>query len=151
MKELFISSAFGPVRLAADAKGIRSVGFAPRLVRKKSSSALLKKCAKELKEYFKGSRKRFSVRLAPEGTSFQKKVWAQINQIPCGKTLTYSEIAAKVGHKKAARAVGSAAGANPICLIVPCHRVVGAKGLGGYAYGLDKKRKLLVREGATFQ
>ena len=81
------------------------------------------------------------------GTPLQKKVWAALQKIPCGKTETYSQIAASVGKPKAARAAGSACGANPIPLLIPCHRVVAASGkLGGFSGGLDWKKKLLARE-----
>lgn len=81
-----------------------------------------------------------------QGTAFQKKVWKAIAAIPYGETKTYGQIAEEIGHKGSARAVGSACGANPLAIIVPCHRVVGVNGLGGYAGGLKIKRKLLELE-----
>lgn len=98
----------------------------------------------QLREYFAGRRRRFSLALRPQGTAFQQAVWAALAAIPCGETRTYAEIATSLGRPKAARAVGRANATNPICLIVPCHRVVGANGsLTGFAFGTALKRRLL--------
>lgn len=98
-------------------------------------------------EYLDGRRKTFNVRLNPMGTKFQKKVWAQLNNIPYGGIVSYGDIARKLGNSKAARAVGAANGKNPIPLIIPCHRVVGANGnLTGFAHGLNIKAKLIALE-----
>lgn len=102
--------------------------------------------SKQLKEYFAGRRKKFTVKVALEGTAFQTKVWRQLQKIPYGQTITYQELARRVGRPKAARAVGQACGANRFPIIIPCHRVVGKKGLGGYAGGLKRKRYLLALE-----
>ncbi len=105
---------------------------------------------KQLAEYFKGDRKKFDLKLAPEGTSFQIAVWRQLRRIPYGKTISYGEQASRIGNPKAARAVGAANGENPISIIVPCHRVIGADGrLTGFGGGLGKKKLLLDLEGAT--
>lgn len=104
---------------------------------------LLDMCEKQLREYFRGERRRFELPLHMEGTDFQKKVWQALMDIPCGETVTYAQLAKSIGRAKAARAVGSACGANPIAIIVPCHRVVGKNGLAGYAYGIDAKKTLL--------
>jgi methylated-DNA-[protein]-cysteine S-methyltransferase len=101
----------------------------------------------QIEGWFKGSRHQFSVPLSPEGSPFQKKVWAALVEIPFGKTTSYGEIARAIGS--APRAVGRANATNPICLIVPCHRVIGADGsLTGFAFGEDVKRKLLAFEAA---
>jgi len=101
----------------------------------------------QLQEYFAGKRKVFDLELAPSGTDFQKKVWQALLKIPYGKTATYKEIAAAIGHPKAARAVGMACNKNPIAIIIPCHRVVGSNGsLTGYAGGLEMKKRLLELE-----
>lgn len=103
----------------------------------------------QLREYFAGKRKSFTVPLAPEGTEFQKSVWMQLRKIPFGETITYGEQARRLGKPSAARAVGAANGKNPISILVPCHRVIGATGsLTGFAGGLDVKQKLLALEGA---
>ena len=105
---------------------------------------LILQCKMQLDEYFRGERKTFDLPLAPKGTDFQKKVWNALQKIPYGETKTYGEIAAAVGNPKAARAVGMANNKNPIGIIIPCHRVVGADGkLVGYAGGMDKKEWLL--------
>ena len=108
---------------------------------------LILQCKMQLDEYFRGERKTFDLPLAPKGTDFQKKVWNVLQKIPYGETRTYGEIAAAVGNPKAARAVGMANNKNPIGIIIPCHRVVGANGkLVGYAGGMDKKEWLLQLE-----
>ncbi|MBR5269054.1 MAG: methylated-DNA--[Anaerotignum sp.] len=105
---------------------------------------LILQCKMQLDEYFRGERKTFDLPLAPKGTDFQKKVWNALKEIPYGETRTYGEIAAAVGNPKAARAVGMANNKNPIGIIIPCHRVVGANGkLVGYAGGMEKKEWLL--------
>lgn len=112
-------------------------------------SDLLKKAALQLEEYLHGSRKEFDLPLAPKGTEFQKKDWQALRTIPYGKTATYGEIAKQIGCPKGARAVGLANNRNPISIIIPCHRVIGAGGkLVGYGGGLDIKKRLLQIEGA---
>jgi methylated-DNA-[protein]-cysteine S-methyltransferase len=105
----------------------------------------------QVQEFLKGKRNRFDLRLAPKGTAFQKRVWAELQRIPFGQTRSYGHLAAAVGRPKAARAVGRANATNPICLLVPCHRVIGADGsLTGFAFGQDLKRRLLeLEESAT--
>lgn len=102
---------------------------------------------RQLEEYFSGSRKSFDLPINPHGTPFQRSVWAALCDIPYGKTRTYGEIAANIGSEKACRAVGMANNRNPIAIIIPCHRVIGANGkLVGYAGGLEVKRFLLELE-----
>lgn len=102
---------------------------------------------RQLSEYFAGRRAVFDLPLAPAGTDFQQRVWAALPAIPCGQTRAYGDIARGVGERSAVRAVGAAVGRNPISVIVPCHRVIGAGGgLTGYAGGLDRKRRLLALE-----
>jgi methylated-DNA-[protein]-cysteine S-methyltransferase len=101
----------------------------------------------ELKEYFEGTRTSFSVKLDPVGTKFQNKVWRELSEIPFGETRSYGEIAKCIGNANAVRAVGAANGKNPISIIVPCHRVIGASGkLTGFAGGLKIKEQLLMLE-----
>jgi len=103
--------------------------------------------AREVQEYCDGTRKRFTLKLAPRGTPFQHKVWDALVKIPYGETTSYGALAEKIGSPGAARAVGLANGSNPIGLIVPCHRVIGANGsLTGYGGGLPLKRALLAFE-----
>ncbi|MFZ9623065.1 MAG: methylated-DNA--[protein]-cysteine S-methyltransferase [Ilumatobacteraceae bacterium] len=102
---------------------------------------------RQLREYFAGTRTRFSVPLHMEGTAFQKRAWRTMRKIPHGSTMSYAQQARAMGAPKAVRAVGSANGANPIPIIVPCHRVIASDGsLGGYALGLAMKRRLLALE-----
>ena len=110
---------------------------------------LLREAARQLDEYFARQRSAFDLPLAPQGTPFQQKVWQTLRQIPYGQTRAYKEIAAAIGCPKGCRAVGLANNRNPIAILVPCHRVVGADGkLVGYAGGLELKEKLLKLEGA---
>ncbi|MCT2585875.1 methylated-DNA--[protein]-cysteine S-methyltransferase [Actinophytocola gossypii] len=97
----------------------------------------------QLNEYFAGDRTEFTVPLRPEGTPFRHTVWQALLEIPYGETITYGELAQRIGRPTAARAVGHANGHNPISIVVPCHRVVGTTGLTGYGGGLDRKRFLL--------
>jgi methylated-DNA-[protein]-cysteine S-methyltransferase len=109
---------------------------------------ILRQAGKELHEYLAGQRADFSVPIAFDGTGFQREIWKQIARIPFGKTISYTELAQRVGAPKATRAAGTATGRNPLGIIVPCHRVVGKDGgLGGYAGGLDRKKNLLKIEG----
>lgn len=102
----------------------------------------------QLAAYFQGNLRTFNVPLAPEGTDFQRRVWKELQAIPYGKTISYLELSRRLGDEKAIRAVGRANGANPIAILIPCHRVIGADGsLTGYAGGLERKRALLEREG----
>jgi methylated-DNA-[protein]-cysteine S-methyltransferase len=103
----------------------------------------------QLREYFAGKRRKFTFPLAPRGTEFQQRVWEELLRIPYGATVSYRELAARVGNPAAQRAVARANATNPIAVVVPCHRVIGADGtLTGYGGGLDKKRQLLELEGA---
>lgn len=109
---------------------------------------LLQKAKKQLREYFAGNRREFDLPICLHGTDFQKKVWNVLQSIPYGETLSYGEVAAKIGNPKASRAVGGANNKNPIMIIVPCHRVIGADGsLVGFGGGLPAKEYLLALEG----
>lgn len=111
------------------------------------NSAFFADIKTQVLEYLDGKRETFNVPLNPTGTEFQKKVWARLRTIPYGSIVSYRDIATELGNPKASRAVGSANGKNPIPLIIPCHRVVGANGdLAGFAHGLDIKKKLISLE-----
>jgi methylated-DNA-[protein]-cysteine S-methyltransferase len=115
-----------------------------------SADPLLIQAADQLRAYFAGELREFDIPLAPSGTAFQRQVWSAVSAIPYGATATYSEIATAVGRPSACRAVGAANGRNPLPVIVPCHRIVGAAGgLTGYGGGLDRKRSLLDLEAAA--
>jgi methylated-DNA-[protein]-cysteine S-methyltransferase len=114
--------------------------------------ALFAEARRQLEDYFAGRRQQFTLRLAPQGTPFQQQVWAALCAIPFGETRSYGEQARHIQNEKAVRAVGLANGKNPIGIIVPCHRVIGANGsLTGYAGGLERKRWLLAHEAAHRQ
>lgn len=141
----FLSSPLGILKIESNGEVITRVAFS----QKKSTNApdtLTKKCAEELEEYCKGKRTTFTVPTDASGTAFQKSVWREMQKIPYGKTMSYAEIARRIRKAKAMRAVGTACGANPIVILLPCHRVVGSKGPGGYSGGLEKKEWLLARE-----
>lgn len=117
--------------------------------RRDDNVPVLRQARAELDEYFAGKRERFSVKLDPHGTEFQRAVWRELLKVRFGKTSTYGALAAAVGKANAARAVGAAVGANPISIIVPCHRIIGRDGsLTGFGGGLDCKMLLLKIEGA---
>ena len=148
----YFDSPQGRMLLVASDAGLSGVYFARQKYFPKkektwsrgASHMLLRQAKRQLKEYFAGKRKRFEVKLDPKGTAFQRKIWKAISSASFGKTLTYSEIARRAGHAGSARAAGAATGRNPISIIVPCHRIMGADGsLTGYAGGLARKRALL--------
>ncbi|AJQ29032.1 methylated-DNA--[protein]-cysteine S-methyltransferase [Pelosinus fermentans] len=110
-------------------------------------TVVLKEAGKQLMDYIAGKRKCFELPLAPEGTEFQQIVWKALQEIPCGETRSYGDIARSIGQPKASRAIGMANNKNPILIFIPCHRVVGANGkLVGYAAGLQVKQYLLKLE-----
>ena len=118
-----------------------------KLPKRLEDNAILKETRKQLREYFAGKRRSFSLPVDFEGTPFQKDVWKALQKIPYGKTLSYAELAEKVGSARAFRAVGSANGRNPVSIVVPCHRVIAKDGkLAGFAGGLPSKRYLLELE-----
>ena len=115
----------------------------------RSDAAPFAEAEAQLHAYFAGELERFELPLAPRGTAFQRSVWDALREIPYGRTTTYSELAASIGRPSACRAVGAANGRNPLPVIVPCHRVLGAAGaLTGYGGGLERKRDLLAFEAA---
>ncbi|HWB60345.1 MAG TPA: methylated-DNA--[protein]-cysteine S-methyltransferase [Chthoniobacteraceae bacterium] len=123
----------------------------PELQATRDPSAL-REAREQMLAYFSGDLRKFTLPLAPKGTAFQQRVWSALRHIPYGATRSYGEIAAEIGNPKASRAVGAANGSNPICVIVPCHRVIGSDGsLTGFAYGEKLKRRLLELEGALLR
>lgn len=142
----FIDSPLGLVRISATSDGITEVLFTDRSG-DNTPSPLTELAAQQLQAYFAGSLQQFSLPLAANGTAFQQQVWQALCTVPFGVTCSYADIAQRIGNNKAVRAVGSANGRNPIAIVVPCHRVIGANGtLTGYAGGLDKKAWLLKHE-----
>ncbi len=112
-----------------------------------ATSPVLDQAATELLEYFAGRRRIFDVAVELDGTAFQRQVWSELSRIPYGETISYGELARRIGRPGASRAVGQANGHNPVPIIVPCHRVVASSGIGGYGGGLPVKRALIEREG----
>src|SRR5580700_8334373 len=116
-------------------------------IKEDTSHPLLVRAQQQLEQYFAGKRRKFTVKLDPAGTDFQTRVWNALRTIPFGETRSYGQIADQIGSRKAVRAVGAANGANPLSIIVPCHRVIGADGkLTGFAGGLEVKARLLALE-----
>lgn len=144
MNVTYFKSPIGILKIEATQTKLISVQLTDYTKTVDNSNEMTKKCEMQLREYFCGKRRIFNLPIEFKGTEFQKKVWRELCKIPYGKTVSYQEIAQKIGKKKAVRAVGTAIGKNPIAIIVPCHRVISANGkIGGYAYGIDKKQKLL--------
>lgn len=149
MAEYVCPSPVGPLLLREENGALTALRFLPTLHRDAATLALpatplLRQASSELREYFEGRRKTFTVPLAPKGTPFQQQVWAALQTIPYGETRAYGQIAAQIGNPRACRAVGMANNRNPIAIMIPCHRVVGKDGaLVGYAGGLDIKTYLL--------
>ena len=148
-----LDSPVGPLLLAGDHEGLRfllfengrdSVGAKPGW---EPDRGLLDEPARQLHAYFRGSLREFDVKVAPQGTAFQRAVWTELQRIPYGETVSYAQVANRLGNTKAVRAVGLANGSNPISIIIPCHRVIGSNGsLVGYGGGLATKQALLALE-----
>lgn len=146
-------SPLGRIRATASSSGISALSFiehptdAPILT---TANLHLVKLRAELDRYFDGKLRAFTVPVDLRGTPFRLRVWEELSRIPFSKTISYVELATRVGNAKASRAVGGANGANPVCILIPCHRVVAADGsLGGYSAGLWRKEKLLALERGT--
>ena len=138
------SSTFGDILIESNGKAITKVKLVDNKDVTPAPDTLTKKAAKQLDEYFSGKRKVFDLPLDPQGTEFQRSVWRALKEIPYGETRSYKQIANAIGNPKACRAVGMANNKNPIWIIIPCHRVIGADGsLTGYGGGIKMKQKLL--------
>lgn len=143
-------SPAGALTIVTDETAVTHIlfGDCSRTFERQESTALHEEAARQLEEYFAGKRREFRLPLRPQGTAFQQKVWAALVQIPYGETRSYGEIAAMAGNRKACRAVGMANHRNPVSIVIPCHRVIGADGsLTGYGGGLEIKKTLLRLEG----
>ncbi len=140
-------SQLGFLNLKSDGQTITEISFSENEIQEQHSCTLLEKCREQLTDYLSGKSVGFDLPLNPEGTEFQQKVWAELLEIPYGETITYMELAIRLGDAKAIRAVGTANGRNPIAIIIPCHRVIGAGNkLTGYAGGIWRKKLLLELE-----
>lgn len=146
----FYDTIIGPLGIKDDGKNIIEIFFSKEEVAKDlelRETPLIKATMEQLQEYFEGKRKDFDIPMEAKGTEFQKSVWDQLLKVPYGETCSYGEIAKRIGNPKASRAIGMANNRNPISIIIPCHRVIGASGkLVGYGGGLDIKEKLLKLE-----
>jgi len=153
METIYLNTPVGTLEIKGDIDGLAFVNFIdPEESESKIIPESLQNTVQQLSEYFEGNRTNFKLKLNPEGTFFQKKVWQQIKDIPFGKTASYQEIANQLGDPKAIRAAASANGKNPIAIIIPCHRVIGSDGsLIGYAGGLHRKKWLLEHENPVKQ
>ena len=152
-----IDSPVGPLLVAAGPDGLRHIRFAESGAPARTEPGwrrddqLLSEARTQLAAWFAGERRDFSLALAPRGTPFRIRVWALLAEIPWGTTTTYGALAQRLGKPGSARAVGAANGANPLPIVVPCHRVIGADGaLTGFGGGLAAKRWLLAHEGRVF-
>lgn len=148
----YYESELGMIEVKGNGEGIHSLDFIgkDKIISKidKQIPGILTDCLNQLDEYFKGVRKEFNLKLVLQGTDFQKSVWAEMLNVPFGKTATYKEIALSLGNVKAVRAVGGASSRNKIAIIIPCHRIIGKnRSLTGYAGGIWRKEWLLKHEG----
>ena len=140
-----IETPFGPVQAVVNGDGaLTELKFGTSQTNGNGNGAENPLVKRQLDDFFAGKRTTFDLPMAAAGTEFQKRVWEELARIPYGETISYAELAKRVGREGAARAVGRANATNPIAVVVPCHRVIGADGsLTGYAYGVDLKRSLL--------
>ena len=153
METAYLKTTVGALEIKGGPLGLQSIHFLDTEV---ATSEVIPKAllsaVTQLKEYFNKTRTHFQLKLNPEGTDFQKKVWRQLETIPFGKTTSYQRLANKLGDPKAIRAAASANGKNPIAIVIPCHRVIGSDGsLTGYAGGLHRKKWLLEHESPVKQ
>ena len=154
MNYCYLESPIGTLLIAGDAETIRQIHFPkdgkpapPQRNWIESQRGPVAEAVRQLKEYFAGRRVDFELPLAPDGTEFQRTVWSRLQEIPYGETISYGELAKRVGNPKASRAVGAANGSNPIPIVIPCHRVIGSNGkLTGFGGGLPTKERLLALE-----
>ena len=145
----YYQSPIGILKITAKDASVRSITFAEKAEEQAKSRLprAIRKCIKQLDEYFAGKRITFSFPYQYEGSEFQQKVWSELEKIPFGKTISYKQLALQLGDEKVIRAAGTANGKNPIAIVVPCHRVIGSDGkLVGYAGGLWRKQWLLEHE-----
>jgi len=142
-----LSSPLGFLIIRSDGRSITGIAFSENEVDVQNTCEVIEKCKKQLDHYFSGETITFDLPLHPKGTEFQQKVWAELLKIPYGETITYMELAIRLGDPKAVRAVGTANGRNPLAIVIPCHRVIGAGNkLTGYAGGIWRKKILLELE-----
>ncbi|CAN5207549.1 methylated-DNA--[protein]-cysteine S-methyltransferase [soil metagenome] len=157
MYETFLSSPLGTIYIKADEEKICEITFVnskkgkvadeDAMAGTVSENSVIKQCVRELNEYFSGERTLFNIAATQDGTEFQKKVWNELVNIPYGRTISYLQLSKNINNVKAIRAAGTANGSNKVCIIVPCHRVIGSNGsLVGYGGDLWRKQWLLDHE-----
>jgi len=148
MYKAYYQSPIGMIEITGNTEGILGIGFTDQITAAAAAAPdCLKDCVRQLDEYFQGTWKEFTLRLLPQGTPFQMKVWHALQAVPYGRTASYKDIAAAVGSPKAVRAVGGANHRNKIAILIPCHRIIGKNGtLTGYGGGLWRKEWLLGHE-----
>lgn len=147
--EAVIGSPLGNLLLIENENKLSEVAFTEDEVTSLPENALLTLAKNQLEAYFDGRRKKFTLNLNPKGTEFQQKVWQELLLIPYGSTISYQEMANRLGDPKCIRAAARANGQNPMAIIIPCHRVIGSGGeMTGYAGGIQRKKDLLTLEGA---
>ncbi len=153
METAFIHTPLGIAKLEGDESGLASISVLNDDIPASTViPELLEDAVYQLQEYFEGTRDSFSLKLSPNGTDFQKRVWDGLQDIPYGKTISYLELSKTLGDVKAIRAVAAANGKNPLWIVIPCHRVIGSDGsLTGYAGGLHRKKWLLDHESPAKQ
>ena len=152
MPTAYLKTPLGTAQITGDEKGISKITITDEEEINKTIPVFLQEALTQLQEYFEGKRTDFTFKINPEGTLFQQKVWQGLLEIPFGKTMSYLQLAQKLGDVKAIRAVASANGKNPLWIVVPCHRVIGTDGsLTGYAGGLWRKKWLLAHENPSKQ
>ncbi len=150
---IYYKTPIGTAKIVGDEDGIQSISVLDDDIETSNNiPTYLKNCISQLEEYFAGTRTQFDLKLNPQGTEFQQKVWKELLNIPFNKTRTYLEQTKAIGDVKAIRAVASANGKNPIWIVIPCHRVIGSDGsLTGYAGGIWRKKWLLAHENPVKQ
>lgn len=143
----YYKSPIGNLRIIVDESSLVTLDFNEDENRQSDEHRYINEVKKQLDEYFKGTRELFDLNIKMNGTDFQNKVWNELTKIPYGETISYKELATRIGNDKACRAVGNANNKNKISIVIPCHRVVGSnKKLVGYAGGLEKKEWLINHE-----
>lgn len=149
----YYKTPIGTAKIVGDENGISAVTVIDDAMETSAEiPEILQDCVQQLEEYFNGSRREFKLKLNPQGTDFQKRVWKELLLVPYGKTRTYLEQSKQLGDVKAIRAVASANGKNPIWILIPCHRIIGSDGsLTGYAGGIWRKKWLLKHENPATQ
>jgi len=154
-RSAYLKSELGTIRIMGTPKGITAVDFVDEKEKFTDDEGgnpyyTVMDCLKQLREYFRGERMGFDVKVIMKGTEFQTRVWKELTRIPYGKTMSYQEVAVRIGSPGAARAVGGANNRNRLAIIVPCHRVIGSRGdLVGYGKGLHRKKWLLEMENSN--